>query len=99
MVFSDKYPGEDEFVGFNLLPRLATDETITSVTFAVAVVAGTDAAAASMLQGSPIIAGPIVKHLLVDGVAGVHYRITATAVTSAGQTLIEYASLVVRAPG
>lgn len=89
MSFSSKVPTEDEYFGFDFAARLATGETISSVTFSIAVVIGVDASAAAMLSGSPVITGAIVKQLVIDGVVDVTYRLTASAVTSAGQTLVE----------
>lgn len=94
MEFSSKLPGEAEFVGFNFQPRLAGGGgAIQSVTFAVTVLTGADPAPNAMKLGAPLIQGFVVKQLIGGGVAGVLYRITATVVTSNGQTLIESASL------
>jgi hypothetical protein len=94
MEFSSKLPGETEFLGFNFQPRLANGGgAIQSVTFAVAVLTGTDPAPNAMKIGAPLIQGFIVKQLVGGGVSGVLYRITATVVTTTGQTLIESASL------
>lgn len=99
MNFSDKDPDEVEYVGFNFAKRLASDETITAASFSVGIVSGADANAATMLSGDPLIEGSIVKQLVGNGVAGVHYRVSAEVTTSSGQTLVESASLVVKEIG
>lgn len=95
MSFSAKVPAEDEYFGFDFTQRLATGETISSASFAIAIAVGADAGVGSMLSGSAVIDVAIVKQLVVDGVAGVTYRLTATVVTSAGQTLVESGDLPV----
>lgn len=97
MSFSSKTPAEDEYFGFDFTLRLATGETISSASFAIAIAVGADAGVAGMLSGSAVIDGAIVKQLVIDGVAGVTYRLTATVVTSAGQTLVESDELLVAA--
>lgn len=98
MSFSAKVPVEDEYFGFDFAARLATGETLSSASFAIAIVSGgVDAGAASMISGAAVIDGSIAKQLVIDGVAGVTYRLTGTVVTSAGQTLVESADLPVAA--
>jgi hypothetical protein len=94
MEFSNKLPGETEFVGFNFAPRLVNGGgAIQSATFVVTVLTGADQAPSALKIGTPLIQGFIVKQMVGGGVSGVMYRITATVVTTTGQTLIESASL------
>ena len=62
---------------------IAGTDTITSVTFSLTPIVGTDAAAASRLTGSPSISGTQVSQTVdVRGApAGVYYRLAATCVT------------------
>lgn len=99
MNFSHKDPDEVEYLGFDLAARLAAGETLLSVVFHVEVIDGADPAAASMILGAASIVGAIVRQKMGAGVAGVRYRISAHAVTSTGQTLVEAATLEVRDVG
>jgi hypothetical protein len=96
MNFSDKDPDEEEYLGFNFAQRLASGETISTVTFAIVVVKGADASASAMLQGAAVIDGATVKQLVGAGVAGVHYLLSAEVTTSAAQVMVEAGFLIVR---
>jgi hypothetical protein len=98
-MFSDKDPGEAEFLGFNFAPRLAVGETILTAAFSIAAVEGTDEGAGDMLSGAAIIDGSIVKQLVGGGLDGGRYRLAAEVTTSGGQTLVESALLRVREIG
>lgn len=91
-----KDPAEAIYYGLDFARLLGDGETLSSATASIRVTSGTDAGAASMLSGSPIISGTIVKQLIINGVAGCTYRVGVLVVTSAGQTFVEAASLRVR---
>lgn len=99
MNFSPKDPDEIEYVGFEFAARLATGETIQSATFHIEVIEGTDPAVAAMLLGGATIAGSVVRQKVGAGVVGVRYKVSAHAVTSTGQTLVESGTLEVKEIG
>jgi hypothetical protein len=85
--YSSKDPVEVIFYGFNFANLLSTGETITSASVACQAVVGADASANTMPTGAVQINGTVVRSLIGGGVHGVTYKVSFTAVTSAGQTL------------
>lgn len=95
MIFSEKKAGESVSVGFDLVRLLGAGESIQSVVFSIATIRGTDPAPASMISGAATVSLTKVRQRIVGGVADCYYEVSATAVTSAGNTYIERATLPV----
>jgi hypothetical protein len=91
MNFTDKDPGETVRLGIDFTDLLDTGETISTATAAIRTAAGVTVAA--MLSGSEDVSGNVVRQLITGGTAGMSYRLSFTAVTSTGQTLIDGADL------
>ena len=91
--FSSKDPEEIIELGFEFAAIIEAAETITSASFDVSVLSGSDATPTAMLYGSPIIAGTVVSHKISGGVDGCTYRIECTANTSANNKYIETGSI------
>jgi len=70
-------------------------ETLSSATITAAVYSGVDATPAALISGSASTAGSQASQVIVDGVIGVTYLLTATATTSAGHTLVRQGLLCV----
>jgi len=85
---SDKVPAEIIPVTFDFssLPLTAVD-SVVSVT--VTVITGTDAAAAAMLQGAPVLTGVKAVQLVKAGVAGVRYNLACLAAVGAERYQID----------
>lgn len=94
--FSPKDPSEGIFYGHDFTELLASGETISSAAASMRVLAGTDASASSMLSGSPVITGSVVKHKVIGGVAGNSYMFGIAATTSTGQVFIESGTIKVK---
>ena len=91
-------PGELRSFSIDFSAQLAAGETISSSTAAVSAYLGTDANAVALAYGNTVNAGGVVSQLVgVNGAnnfqPGVIYRLTITAITSAGQKLINWAHL------
>lgn len=84
----EKFVSESRVYGFDFNRLLEPGETLVSAIFAIAVVEGADPAAAAMLVGSATTSGSFARQRIAAGVQAVLYQVTATAVTSAGNTLI-----------
>jgi hypothetical protein len=80
---------------FNFISDLAVGETITGATVTALVWSGNDPTPSNLISGAATISGTVVSQKLTGGVAGNIYAVTCTATTSAGQTLIHSAYLVV----
>lgn len=93
--FSSKDPEEIVELGFEFANIIETGETISSASFDVSVLAGTDATPAAMLSGAVIIEGTVVSQKIIGGVDGCTYRIECTANTSANNKYIETGSIKV----
>lgn len=96
--FDPKLPAGQEIFAFDFVKALSTGETITSASWAVTVLSGTDAAASTMASGPVTIAGSKVSQLIINGVSGVRYLIECIATTSLTQRIPAYASLYVTDP-
>lgn len=75
MKISAKVPAEVIPVTFDYSELLPANTTMSIVSTAITVISGTDAAAASMLFGSPVLDGLTVVQLVRNGVAGVSYNL------------------------
>lgn len=91
--FPPQSAGETLNFAFDLDIMLGADETISSVAWQCT---GGDAGAAARIQGTPVIFGEVVVQNVGPGVGGVNYKLTATAVTSAGQIIVIYANCMVQ---
>lgn len=85
MPFTAKRVDEREYFGFRYRALLPDAVVITSAVWSITVLEGTDADAADMISGSPIIADDLVSQLIIDGVAGVKYCLECLATFSDGQ--------------
>lgn len=84
----EKFATESRVYGFDFSRLLEPGETLVSATFTIAVVEGSDPAAAAMLVGSASTSGSVVRQRVAGGVQAVLYQVTATVASSAGSTLI-----------
>lgn len=75
MKISAKVPAEVIPVTFDYSEMLPASAVMTIDSTAIAVVSGTDASAASMLFGAPVLAGLTVVQLVRNGVVGVTYNL------------------------
>lgn len=91
--FSTRHPGESEPLGFDFTARLASGETVDSGTVTAAVVDGTDPDVGTLFTGAASINAGIILRRMEGGVDGVTYKITASVVTSLGNTLIACATV------
>lgn len=94
-IFEGKPLGETENVTFNYLSRLAVGETISSASVTAAVYSGSDPSPGSIVSGTSSISASVVTQAITGGVLGVTYKLTCTALTSAGQTLLQSGFLCV----
>jgi len=92
-------PGENQPFSMDFGPQLVNGDTLNgSVVAALEAYEGTDANAAGALKGAPTVAGSIITQWIGGAQPGglqpcVVYRLTFTAVTAQGKTLINYAHL------
>lgn len=84
----EKFSVESRVYGFDFSRLLEPGETLVSAAFAIAVVEGTDPAAAAMLVGSASTSGSVARQRVAAGAQGVLYQVTATATTSGGDNLV-----------
>lgn len=89
MSFSPKDPSTEEYFDFDYAGdrRMAAGETILSASISISVVSGRDPNANSMLSGSVVISGRLVRQLVVDGVVPTKYHLKCLVTTSNGQIL------------
>jgi hypothetical protein len=95
MSFPIKHPAERIPMGTDWPDDLDTGETVVSATVTMRVIRNRDANVAAMLEGSPMVASPIVSQWIVNGVAGVVYESIWRVVTSLPQTLEKRVRLLV----
>lgn len=96
-VFAFKDPAETQALAFDFSPDLGTETlTAASQTSGIELLAGTDAAYASVLNGAPVISGTKVLQSVKLGVHNCDYRVWAKANTSGGRTLVVAGILPVR---
>ena len=82
-----KLPAEQLKVGFEFASLLAAGETLSSGTVTSVLYSGTDASPSAVISGAASISGTQLVQLLIGGVTGNIYNLTASATTSAGKTL------------
>jgi hypothetical protein len=83
---------------FNFARWLAISETITSASVVATVYSGNDTDPSAIFSGAAAVSGAEVTRTVTGGVLGNVYLLTATAVTSEGQTLPQEAYLVIVPP-
>lgn len=84
--FSPADPVENEVYGFDFRKDLASGETLSSATFVLSVIDGTDASPGSRLTGIPTISGTQAWQKLTGLLAGTSYRLEAVVITNQGNT-------------
>jgi len=83
--------GETKDLSFDFSGELGDCDSVTSATWSISVVTGTDASAATRLSGDPTITcGSKVTQRHTTLQDGVRYRTQCTATTRNGETLILY---------
>ena len=87
VTFPPKTADETVLAVFDFLSLLGIGETLSSASVTASVYSGTDASPSSIISGSDTISGSQVRQLITAGEEGVTYLLTATALTSASQTL------------
>ena len=94
--FDPKDPSASDVFALDFADDMATGETLSTATFAIAVLDGTDADVADMLSGAASVVGTEARQRIIAGVAGVTYDVRAVVTTSAGNTKVGCATLVVQ---
>lgn len=92
--FTPANAGESEVYGFDFAKDLPEGDSISTVTFGIAVVSGTDPDPASHLTGQPSVSGTQTLQRVQDLIAGVIYTLEATVVTTMGNTLVLWAPII-----
>lgn len=82
--FGPKDPEEIKLLTFDFAGELASGETISTVDITCAAVSGTDAGAAAMLLGVPVISGNKVAQKVQAGINAVTYRLRCKATGNGG---------------
>lgn len=90
-----KAAGATKNFEFDFISDLAAGETLSGATVTATVWSGNDGNPSGLISGAASISGTVVTQKLTGGVAGNIYAVTCTATTSAGQTLVRSAYLVV----
>lgn len=88
MDFDPKRANEIEVFTVDFAALLPTSVTITSATWSISPVGGSDAQAASMIIGAASISGSLVSQKIGGGVPGLRYAPICTANFSDGQRRI-----------
>lgn len=96
-VIPQKSPSATQAVVFDFSSSYAvgTTATLASATVTASVWAGVDASPSAIVDGSATVSGLQATQLFTGGVDGVVYKVQCTAVTSDGQTLVQYGYLAV----
>ena len=96
--FDPMDPAETKDLSLDFTNSLRCDDAVSTVTWSLAVITGTDASSATRLSGDPKVSCNIVtqRHTTIQG--GVKYRTIATAITKRGETLILYSHVRGKAP-
>ena len=94
-IWPPKQAGATKNYPFDFISDLAVGETISGATVTATLWTGTDPTPSGIISGAASISGSVVTQKLTAGLAGNIYAVTCTATTSAGQTLVRSAYLVV----
>jgi hypothetical protein len=94
-IFDAKITGTPVSVTFSFALELAVGETLSSASVAATVYSGTDAIPGAIISGSAAISEGQVTQIIINGVEGVTYLLTATVTTSAGESLTREGYLVI----
>lgn len=95
LIFSGKCYGETIIETFDFTSRLALAETISTASVTAVTYSGTDASPSAIVSGSASISGTNVTQAITAGTEGVTYLLKCTVTTSASQTLVLEAFLVI----
>lgn len=90
--------GENEVYTLDFANDLGDGETLSTTTWTIAVVTGTDASPSSHLSGSPVIDGTASSQRITGLLGGVLYRVQAIVTTSASNTLSLYSHVLGNTP-
>lgn len=91
--FGPKHPTESRLFGFDFEAELGDGEDLSTATFTMTVVEGTDASPSAMLSGSGVVSGTEALQRVIGGTAGVLYELKCTVTTTSGNTLVTCAAL------
>ena len=94
-IFQQKFVDETIVMQSDMTDRLASGETIDTVSSSIIVWSGADPAADAVLSGSPSHADGVISQTVTDGLPGVIYKINLAANTSEGNLLINELKLAV----
>lgn len=90
--------GENESYTFDFANDVAVGETVSLATWSIVVVRGVDTMAPSRLVGAPVNAGTKTSQRIALLQDGATYRILASVLTSAGNTLSLWTHVTCSAP-
>jgi hypothetical protein len=81
---------ESEVYTFDFRRDVAAGETLSSATFSIALVAGSDASPAARLSGAASVSGTKASQRIAGLKSGATYRLQCVATTSLGNTVSLY---------
>ncbi len=85
--FDPAEAGESEVFAFDFAKDLTPGEAISTTSWSLSVMDGKDSAPASRLSGLAQVLGTQSQQRIANLVSGVTYKVTATVVTTSGNTL------------
>ena len=94
LIFPGKTTGETVNSTFDFTSRLALAETLSTASVTATTYSGTDASPSAIVSGSASISGAVVTQAITAGTEGVTYLLQCSVTTSASQTLVLEALLV-----
>lgn len=97
IILPQKSPAATQAVVFDFASSysVGTTATLTSATVTATVWAGVDPSPGLIVDGVATVNGLQATQLVTGGVDGVVYRVKCVALTSDGQTLVQYGYLAV----
>lgn len=97
--FDPMDPGETRDLSFDFTSQLADCDRVSSATWAISVISGTDATPNTRLSGSPTVScDSKVTQRHVGLLDDVRYRVTCTATTNNGEVLVLFSHVRGKAP-
>jgi hypothetical protein len=97
MTFPVKHPAEQIYAGVDWAAELGAETIVTKVVTAYAKRSkARDPNPSAIISGASTHSGTIQSQLIVGGIAGVDYETEWKITTSAGRTLVERVTLLVR---